>query len=218
MDKSKNSNLLDIDELVIGFQNGQLENFDAIYTAMSGKRRGILKHLRHRLPATVTEHEIQALYDDSIIKAVDTYIPKRDATFYSYLSVLTESRRVDLVRNINAKKRDTEEPVIYLDSLEPMQLRDVMNKLETVDRHSILTGLESSDTYHLLLDYMHECQINSDYVVLILIESLDYTDVSDKYDLMRKLLRKDHSDIYLRRKLSRAKRDIQLYIKKLKKK
>lgn len=205
---------MDINELVTGFQNGQLENFDAIYTSMTVKRRGLLFFIRSRLPRSIGEHEVQAIYDDSLVKAVETFKAEGEATFSTYLTKIVRNRVNDAVRKANTARQITHKEPLYLDSMESHEKDLLFYSLGEETAETVFNSLKESQTYQLLLSYIAECPSNSDDVVYILLDSMEYINPAEKYETVRTVMKTGITDGYIRQKISRAKRNFKSFLKK----
>ena len=214
---------MNIEQLVVEFQAGNMGAFDEIYVALESFRRKKIGWMRRQLIQQVTESDIAAIYDDSLLSAVSTFKGEEGTMFTTHISNIINNAISKHTRHEFTSKRATivtEEgkkqivPDLNMDQEtddEGQTFADIIADTESV---SAFESLEESTILNQLRSYGKQSNRTAINAQLIVHDTLYYAKAEDKYNEMRKVVNKDISDASLRQKLVRAKKDFRDFCNK----
>lgn len=204
-----------IETLVKQYQSGVAEAFTEIYAAFANDRKTICYSLRKSLPSVITDSDIQAIYDDSLLTAADCYCYQLGgkASFKTYLYAIVRNNRLNAIRYATQKKRDCTIQLVSTivngegqeaEATETLHDPESMKLFEQAEGCPLLEQLQEYGTVN------RRTALNS---VLIAWDTLgSFSTATAKYEYMRRITGLTGSDCALRKRIQRAKADFKLWL------
>ncbi len=203
-----------IETLVAQHQSGVAEAFTEIYAAFANDRKTICYSLRQSLPSAVTDSDIQAIFDDSLLTAANYYYDTEGtASFRTYLYAIVRNNKLNAFRYAYTKKRDCTIQLVSTivnsegqeaEATEVLSDPESMQLFEQVEGCPMLEQLQEWGTVN------RRTALNS---LLIAWDTLgSFSTATAKYEYMRRITGLTGSDCALRKRIQRAKADFKLWL------
>ncbi|MGG5316051.1 hypothetical protein [Enterococcus sp. AZ072] len=183
------------------------ETMQALYTALQPEKRKLCRWLRRSTPAIITDADLDAVFDDTLLEAVSVWDATKGVTFLHYVRALLNNKRKNLIRKVNAKKRKAE--VVSIEAV-----TEDSNALEDSTALATIEELEGSEVLQKLKEYSRRSKKAAVNAGLIRMDKLaDWHKLEDKYSALRWYLQdKELSDTAIRKKVQRAVLDFRQFM------
>lgn len=200
-------------EAIADFKGGNAVRFTDIYSLTEATQGRCKRFLRKKLPATITDADISAIYDDALLQSVETFTGETDEEFEAYVYRASSSAGIDLLRKTNAEKRKANTGAISINSKvgtdETVEIADIV--ADTTKEHPD-SLLACEDIIACLTAFRGINNKTREYADLIAFDTMLFPTKADKHDAMRGILGKDVTSSAIHKKLGRAKKSFREYL------
>lgn len=211
-----------VEQFVADFQEGNESAFSDIYNHLENTRSECIRRLRRKLPSMIGDADIEALFDDAILVATNSFQQDKGCSFVTFLKMTLEQRSKNLMSYINAEKRQADYYHVSLSATNESDdgSDETDNLLATlVDEKAINAedNLQCSALMDSLKEFRKLSKKNREYADLIIYDSMVFESREEKHAAIQAMMGVSVKSSAIHKRVKRAKKAFKEYFEETQK-
>lgn len=205
-----------VEQSVEEFQKGNESVFTEIYLQLEGTKSECVKRLRRKIPSVIGEADLEALFDDALLYATNSFKQDKGCSFVTFLKVILEQRSKNLLRSINTEKRSADYYSVPLTATSDADSEndESSNLLATLADESAVSADENlacKDIMDVLKEFRCLSKQYKEYADLIIFDSMVFSSKAEKHAAICAYMGSTVTSSALHKRIKRAKKAFRQY-------